>query len=149
MNLFINCSNHPAHGWGHAQRDAAEALGQIVEVPFPWVPPDLLAGGVSAMAYELYEQFLRLASPYEKTTIHLMGETSLVTSVLDHHLVTHAEPHEEITFVVSTSRREAVEREGSTRWQYSWVSFRPVPCHAWLDERYTGASERRTHADQS
>ena len=140
MNLFVNCSNHPSRGWSDSQRGAAEALGQIVEVPFPYIAPDLLPSGVSAMAGQLYDQFLRLAGPYEEVTIHMMGETSLVATVLDQHLVTHREPSEQITFVVSTNRREAVEREGTTRYQYSWVAFRPVPCHAWLDKDYTGAN---------
>ena len=41
QTVFLNLSNHPVAKWPPAQRAEAEALGgEIVDEPFPAVPPD-------------------------------------------------------------------------------------------------------------
>ena len=37
----MNYSNHPSHLWGERQREAAQRYGEIVDLPFPNIPPDL------------------------------------------------------------------------------------------------------------
>lgn len=41
--IFVNCSNHASGSWSAAQKAAAEAYGEIVDVKFPAVPSDPLA----------------------------------------------------------------------------------------------------------
>lgn len=36
--LFVNCSNHASTAWSAAQKAAAEAYGEVVDVKFPAVP---------------------------------------------------------------------------------------------------------------
>lgn len=39
--MFVNVSNHPSSGWSVPQLAAAQALGgEVVDVPFPNVPPE-------------------------------------------------------------------------------------------------------------
>lgn len=39
--MFVNVSNHPSSGWSGPQLAAAQALGgEVVDVPFPDVPPE-------------------------------------------------------------------------------------------------------------
>ena len=47
---FINHTNHPSARWGEAQRRAAEAYGDIVDVPFPNIPPSWGTDEVAALA---------------------------------------------------------------------------------------------------
>lgn len=37
--MFINFTNHSSEKWSGEQRMAAERYGEIVDIPFPSVPP--------------------------------------------------------------------------------------------------------------
>ena len=39
--MFVNFTNHPSGSWGAAQRRAAQVYGEILDLPFPDVPPAL------------------------------------------------------------------------------------------------------------
>lgn len=41
--MFVNFTNHPSGSWGAAQRRAAQVYGEILDLPFPDVPPALSA----------------------------------------------------------------------------------------------------------
>lgn len=48
--VFVNLSNHPSTAWVQAQRDAALALApEIVDIPFPPVPPDATADDIACL----------------------------------------------------------------------------------------------------
>ena len=52
--MFLNLSNHPLAGWPATQRAQAEALGgEILDEPFPDVPPEATTAQVAAMAAAL------------------------------------------------------------------------------------------------
>ena len=48
--MFVNFTNHPSGSWGAAQRRAAQVYGEILDLPFPDVPPTLSAAEVAARA---------------------------------------------------------------------------------------------------
>lgn len=50
--MFVNFTNHPSGSWGAAQRRAAQVYGEILDLPFPEVPPALSAAEVAALADE-------------------------------------------------------------------------------------------------
>ena len=41
--MFVNFTKHPSGSWGAAQRRAAQVYGEILDLPFPDVPPALSA----------------------------------------------------------------------------------------------------------
>lgn len=52
---FFNVSNHPSNKWSEAQKAAALALtdGEIIDVPFPNVPPTASEEDVDKLADEI------------------------------------------------------------------------------------------------
>lgn len=52
---FFNVSNHPKNKWSEAQKAAALALtdGEIIDVPFPNVPPNASEEDVDKLADEI------------------------------------------------------------------------------------------------
>ena len=41
IRMFINLSNHPHSGWLPEQLEAAEHYGEVVDLPFPQIPPQM------------------------------------------------------------------------------------------------------------
>ena len=39
--MLINCTNHPYEIWNDAQRKAAAAYGEVLDMPFPQIDPKL------------------------------------------------------------------------------------------------------------
>ena len=58
--MFVNFTNHPSGSWGAAQRRAAQVYGEILDLPFPEVPPALSAAEVAALADEWAARIVRL-----------------------------------------------------------------------------------------
>ena len=48
--MLLNFTNHAASDWSTDQRQAAQAYGVILDLPFPDVPPELSAAEVAALA---------------------------------------------------------------------------------------------------
>lgn len=81
--LFINLSNHPSGQWDDPQRNAAMRYGQIVDLPFPEVPPEMGEDDVKTVAMNFYGKIRRLAHKYcngdsSQVTVMLQGEFTLV-----------------------------------------------------------------------
>ena len=58
MTEFINHTNHPSSRWEEGQRQAAEAYGTIVDLPFPRIPADWDAQAVHRLAEENAQEIL-------------------------------------------------------------------------------------------
>ena len=50
--MLINCSNHPSRLWSSSQKAAASAYGEIVDIPFPQVDPQLDENGIRQLVKE-------------------------------------------------------------------------------------------------
>lgn len=60
MSCFINHTNHPSSQWNEDQKKAAARYGEILDLPFPSIPPNASAEEVSAMAEDMFHRMLRL-----------------------------------------------------------------------------------------
>lgn len=67
---FINLSNHPFSAWGAEQKEAAEAYGKIIEIPFPNIPPEWTKEEVKDLA----EEYCRKVAQYPQATVMCQGE---------------------------------------------------------------------------
>ncbi len=99
MNVFINHTNHPSASWGDAQRQAAEAYGEIQDIPFPAIPADWSEEDVAELARASGEKILA----QRPAAVLCQGEFTYVfalTSLLMAH---------DIPVLAATSEREVVE----------------------------------------
>ena len=58
--VFVNHTNHAALNWSAEQRSAAETFGEIVDVPFPEIPPQADEFAVAELAAENLREILKL-----------------------------------------------------------------------------------------
>lgn len=77
--IFINHTNHPSEKWSAAQREAAEAYGSIVDVPFPPVPSDATAEEVSALVQLQLEKILLM----EPAAVLCQGEFNYTFAMVE------------------------------------------------------------------
>ena len=76
--MFVNFTNHPSGSWGAAQRRAAQVYGEILDLPFPDVPPALSAAAVAALADEWAARILVL----RPACVLCQGEMTLTARVV-------------------------------------------------------------------
>lgn len=80
--LFINLSNHPSSKWDGKQKDAAEMLGEIIDINFPIVPPNSTSSEVEAKALDVEKRILDYGRNYD-LTVHVMGELNLTYALVN------------------------------------------------------------------
>lgn len=108
--VFINLSNHPSSNWNAKQKAAAlELAEEIMDIPFPNVPPTHSLGGVSEMVKGALCQ-IEDAAPclWEDCIIHVMGEATFVTQMV-------LNAPQAATLICSTTERISVEKEDGTK----------------------------------
>lgn len=120
--MFVNFTNHPSGSWGAAQRRAAQVYGEILDLPFPDVPPALSAAAVAAMADEWAARILAL----RPACVLCQGEMTLTARVV-RLLQSRGVP-----VVAACSARCAASRtdaDGCTHRQteFRFVQFREYP----------------------
>lgn len=59
--MFINFTNHPSPLWSPQQMEAARRFGEVIDMPFPNVPPEATEADVARMAAEAVSSILVLA----------------------------------------------------------------------------------------
>jgi len=119
--MLINISNHPHEGWQPAQRKAAKAYGNIIDIPFPTIPPKATTAEVETMAVEYLNDILNLIRYYHNppTVVHLMGEMTF-TSALVGKLRAQGIP-----CVASTSKRISTVNGDTKKTTFKFIQFRP------------------------
>lgn len=78
MNCFINISNHPSALWSDIQRKKAEEYGQIIDMAFPDVSPDLTEAEVSEIGTEYVKKILS----YNPQAVMCQGEFTLTFDIV-------------------------------------------------------------------
>lgn len=73
MATFINLSNHPSNRWTAQQLAAAQALGNLVDIPFPAIDPGATTQEISAVATQLLAQLRALNA----SVVMVQGEYTL------------------------------------------------------------------------
>ena len=84
--MLINLSNHPAYKiengentyvWSEKQLSAASIYGEIVDMPFPNIPPELSSVEVSDLAtVYLHKCEELIQSSINESAIHITGEVT-------------------------------------------------------------------------
>ena len=97
--MLINCSNHPSHLWSAGQKEAAEAYGNILDMPFPQVDPNLDPEGIRQLVRAYAEKIEALKTD----AVFLAGEFTFVFMLADKLL------KDGVRVLSACSRRETTE----------------------------------------
>lgn len=119
--MLINLSNHPSHNWDKKQTEAAIlAFGEIVDIEFPQIDPEWDTFRIMRLAGEYLEKVQNkiVENPDTKVVVHLMGELTFCFCFAI--MLANAE----IQCVASTTRRNAVEKDGIKTSVFEFVQFR-------------------------
>lgn len=116
--MFINISNHQSDGWSPPQREAALALApQIIDLPFPQVPPTADEAAVEQLADDLLTQL-----PTGVTHAMLMGEFTLTVALL-----VRLQAKGITCLAATTERRISEDSEGNKISRFEFIRFRRYP----------------------
>lgn len=115
--MLINFSNHPSAQWGAEQMEAARAYGEVEDVSFPVVAPEMSAAEVNKLADEYADMLLKLYG--SSVTIHLMGEMTFTFMV-----VTRLKACGVKCIASTTERKTTYNSEGIKLSEFSFVKFR-------------------------
>ena len=116
--IFLNLTNHPSAQWQPAQREAAAALGEVVDWPFPAVEAGASEDDIQQLAKQLAEKIMAMQQQ-AAVSVHLMGEMTLSFRLLQMLLKVG------IPCLASTSRREVVEEgNGQKTVRFHFERFR-------------------------
>jgi len=118
--MLINLSNHPSSNWSEAQKkDAVHWYGQIEDMPFPNIPPELSTEGVKILADQYFVEISKRAANSFFATVHLMGEMTFVVTLVP------MLQKVSINVVCSTTKRTVIEeKNGLKTAQFEFVQFR-------------------------
>ena len=117
--IFVNHTNHAAENWSAEQKAAAEKFGQIVNLPFPDVPPNFNAEKVKEMVLKNLQEILK----FKPTAVLCQGEFNYTVA-----MVTELKKNK-IEVLAATSERvveEVLQNDGSTKTisTFKFVNFR-------------------------
>lgn len=117
--MFINCSNHASEYWHDAQREAAAVWGEVVDYPFPAVPPDADEKTVAAMTAAAADEIAAM----KPEAVMCQGEFTLSFALIN------ALKSKEIPVMAACSERrttEAYQADGSVKKtsEFCFVRFR-------------------------
>ena len=122
--MFINVSNHPTSKWGEEQLKAAQAYGDVVDIPFPAISPSASDLDLKDLANQYLDRILGMLSgaENERNRVHIMGEMGftfiLVAKLMDRGIFS----------VHSTTERRVTENpDGSKTVEFRFVQFRDYP----------------------
>ncbi len=80
--MLINLSNHPFSSWSTKQRQAAEAYGECIDLPFPAINPSWDEEQIEKLSSEYFDKIIAMGSGHKQLTVHLMGELTFCFSLL-------------------------------------------------------------------
>lgn len=119
--MLINLSNHPCEQWDAPQKQAAQAFGECVDLPFPPVDPAGDEQYVAQLAEEYRRRVHQLAekSAAESVTVHLMGEMTFTYALLQMLRV------DGVPCIASTTERMSTDLgNGQKEMRFVFVRFR-------------------------
>lgn len=61
MSLFLNFTNHPYENWSEEQKKAAQEIGEIKDLPFPAISPQLSADQIKELAKSYVEKIVEMS----------------------------------------------------------------------------------------
>lgn len=115
--MLINLSNHPSESWEGKQLEAACRYGDIQDIPFPDIVPQLSHEEICLLADEYAAKIARLARDCD-VTVHVMGEMTFTYAVVS------TLKDMGIRCVASTTERIVKESEGKRTYTFRFCQFR-------------------------
>ena len=97
--MLINCTNHPYEIWNEAQRKAAAAYGEVLDIPFPQIDPKWTTQDLR----KLTEEYCEKIKSHGPECVMVAGEFTFAFMLVDKLL------SDGIKVVCSCSRRMTVE----------------------------------------
>lgn len=79
--MFINLTNHPSEHWNDKQRAAAQAYGEIVDLPFP--PLENRASLTHEQALEIARSYLRRLEELKPRAVLCAGDFYMTFMLVD------------------------------------------------------------------
>ena len=70
MNFFINLSNHPSDKWSDEQLVAGKEYGEIIDIQFPAIDPNISNQEMNILVDEYYN----LIQEYDHPVVMIQGE---------------------------------------------------------------------------
>ena len=118
--MLINLSNHSSSKWSGLQLQAAnENYGQVIDIPFPNIPPEANARDINEMALSYIDQITSLYKEHHgNITVHIMGEMTFT------FLTVNALLKMKIPCIASTTNRIVTESEGQKTVTFQFTRFR-------------------------
>ncbi|MCR5237767.1 MAG: hypothetical protein K6E34_11260 [Lachnospiraceae bacterium] len=78
--MFINFTNHPSSAWGDVQLRESNKYGDVIDIPFPNVPPRLGEQEIHGLAEEYVEKIVSQLSGDDAVLVQ--GEFTLCYAVV-------------------------------------------------------------------
>lgn len=113
-NKFINFTNHPSSSWSIEQSKAALQYGEIIDIPFPNVPPTMTSQEIATLGDEYTSRIME----YTPTAVLCQGEFSLAYDVIKRL------KEQNITVLAACSERNTVTIGNERRSIFCFVQFR-------------------------
>ena len=124
--FFFNISNHPSDQWSEEQKAAARAIApELLDVPFPAVPPEADTAQIKDMADRLIASLhsADLGVPWENARAAMVqGEFALTFA-----LVQRLQQCGIACYVATTQRVVETDAEGRKVSTFRFVRFRAYP----------------------
>ena len=79
-HMFVNLSNHPSSQWSMAQLQAAKKYGEIIDIPFPPVPPEADRDLIGSMAEVCCGKVMSLKNDLD--VVMVQGEFTLTYQIV-------------------------------------------------------------------
>lgn len=112
---LLNLSNHPINSWTEAQlAEAKKLFGEVIDMPFPAVPPDADERALQTLVDEYIDKILELAP----AAVHIMGEMTFTCRLVSKLKQVG------IKCIASTTERIAEEFQGKKLVEFRFVRFR-------------------------
>ena len=117
--MLINLTNHPWEKWDEAQKEQAKKYyGEVIDIPFPNIPPTASAYEVEELANKYFEKIVPYAFD-NLDAVHIQGEFTFTFRLVNILLSNN------IKCIASTTERIMTENPDGTRtYKFRFVRFR-------------------------
>lgn len=116
--VFINFTNHPSDKWSEKQKEAAMAVGSVVDLPFPAVPTDIDDKHLEGMVKKYRDKISELCNG-QRCVVHIQGEM-----IFTYRMVTVLKARG-IRCVASVTERNTVDLgDGRSQSVFGFAGFR-------------------------
>lgn len=128
--MFYNISNHPSSKWTEGQLEAARKLGgEIVDIPFPAIEPEMTDREICSLADELVRKVQKQAAAHEGPSCAMIQGHYIMTVILVGNL-THGQVAMKCYAAETRRVAEEVKQEDGTiaiLHKFEFAGFREYP----------------------